>query len=315
MVISAIASIALVSCASKTEQRPDWIGGSINQSGSYLAGIGSGASQEIAADRARNDLAKIVGVTIEGFERSKTSNSAEGYDSAFSSAVNTRVSQTLSGVTIAERYYDEKNELYYALAVLDRAKAAQALTMELSQKELSMDELLNEAHEEKDALDRLRLLNEASKFAAERREIAALLNAIGDIPRPIFSGVEKDIISLKRAALRSIKFSINGDYEGKRLLAEAISAAGFTQTAQSKSDYEAVGYFKNSLRSENGWQWAVAKLETEIVDFRDGATRHIFTFEAEESSQDKQTAQDRAFKKLQNQLADNLLNAVLTGRK
>ncbi|MDR1911875.1 MAG: LPP20 family lipoprotein, partial [Helicobacteraceae bacterium] len=106
MVILAIASIVLVSCATKAGQRPDWISGSTNQSSSYLTGLGSGASQEIAADRARNDLAKIIGVTIEGFERSKTSNSAEGYDSSFSSAVNTRVSQTLSGVTITERYYD-----------------------------------------------------------------------------------------------------------------------------------------------------------------------------------------------------------------
>ncbi|MDR0664029.1 MAG: LPP20 family lipoprotein [Helicobacteraceae bacterium] len=316
LIVLALIGIGVIACADKAGSTaaapPKWVSGASDYPSSrYITGIGSGITRDIAADRARNDLAKTISVSVESAERSKTSSALKGeFESAFSSAVNVRVSQTVGGVEIAERYYDETNKIYYALAVLDRAKNAMRLGAELSQKELEVGVLLNEANVESDPLNKVKALSLANRLLNERREIAAILAVIDAMPPSAYKG-QSDILASRRAALRSVKFSVGGDYEGKKLLSEAISAIGFTLTEQDKSDYQAIGYFKNDVRAENGWQWARAVLETEIVDYEYGTTRRAFILEVKESSQTAQTAQARALEALRNNLAERLLDAIV----
>ncbi|MDR2151800.1 MAG: LPP20 family lipoprotein [Helicobacteraceae bacterium] len=315
LIVSAIVGFGFVACAQKSGENvaPKWIKGVSDYPASrYITGIGGGATQEIAADNARNDLAKTIGVSVESSTRSQTSAAHSGkYESAFSSAVNVRASQTIVGAEIADRYYDEASQIYYALAVLDRAKSAMRLAAQLSQKEIEIDALLKEANDESDALNKLRALNGAKTALDDRREIAAVLAAIDVAPPSAYLG-ESDVLTQRRAALRSVKFSVGGDYEGKKLLAEAIGAAGFTLADQSKSDYQAIGYFKNVVRAENGWQWANAILEIEIVDYEYGATRHSFNFEVKESSQNAETAKARALERMRSELPDKLMYFIVS---
>ncbi|MDR1451988.1 MAG: LPP20 family lipoprotein [Helicobacteraceae bacterium] len=311
--ILAIVGIGLVSCAHKTSAvaAPQWINGASGYEPSrYITGIGSGVNRDIAADRARNDLAKTIGVNIESLERSRVSGGSSGYENVFSSAVNVHVSQTVGGVEIADRYYDEDNNVYYALAVLDRAKNAMNLSAELWQKELALEALLNEASKETDALEKLRVLSKTTALLNDRRSIAALLSVIDAMPPPPFNA-ERDIEAQRRAALRTIKISVGGDYEGKKMLTEALADAGFTLIDQTKSDYQAIGYYKNEVGLDNGWQWATATLETEIVDYDDGSTRRFFSFVAKESSQNAETAKERARRKLREELGEKFFNAVV----
>jgi hypothetical protein len=309
--LAAVGAI-FVSCAQKTTgvSAPQWINGASGYAPSrYITGIGSGTTQDIAADRARNDLAKTISVSVESAERSRTSSGADGYENAFSSAVSVRVNQSVSGVEIADRYYDEANKIHYALAALDRAKNAMSLSAELSQKQLEIDALVAEAEDENDALNKLRSLNAANELLNERRSIAALLSVIDAMPPQAYSN-ESRVIASRRALLRSIKFSANGNYEGKRLLNEAIGAAGFTLTRPEESDYSAVGYYKVSVNADNGWQWANAALEVELVDYNDGATKKTIVFEAKESSQNAQIAKERAYEKLRSDLAAKFYEAI-----
>ncbi|MDR2638731.1 MAG: LPP20 family lipoprotein [Helicobacteraceae bacterium] len=304
LITLAVVGVGLVSCAPKgpSVPAPQWVTGASQYAPSrYITGVGSGTTQDIAADRARNDLAKTISISVESSERSKTSSGAGGYESAFSSAVNVRVNQTVGGVEIVDRYYDDASKIYYALAALDRSKSAASLRAELAQKELEIDALVAEAEDDSDALGKLRALNAAGALLGDRRSIAALLAVIDAMPSSAYAN-EGRVAAAKRALLRSIKFSVNGNYEGKRLLNEAIGAAGFTLTQQDESDYSAVGYYKISVNAENGWLWATASLLIEIVDYSDGATKKTETVEAKESSQNEQTAKERALEKLRGDL-------------
>jgi hypothetical protein len=311
---AAIAAIALISCASATkETAPKWVDGNPDYSANrYITGVGSGVSRDVAADRARNDLAKTISVSVESSERSKTAlNANETFEKAFSSEVHTRVNQTVSGVEIAERYYDETNGVYYALAILDRAKSASNLNYELAGKDLAIDALIVEASKSDDALEKLKLLSQATELSDERRATAAVLAAISDQPLAPFN-IDNDLLALKRAVTRSIKFSVGGDFEGKKLLSEALSAAGFVVADQTKSDYQAVGYLSQTAREENGLQWATAALEAEIVDYERGDKRNTFRLEAKDSSRNRETAKERAIAKLRNDLDKKLLAAIVS---
>ncbi|MDR3347082.1 MAG: LPP20 family lipoprotein [Helicobacteraceae bacterium] len=308
--------LTLAGCASQpapqSKAPPEWVlssGGSY-PIGSYLTGLGSGANQTIAADRARSELVKIISVTVESASSARTAMDADGYRSDFASRVFARSTQTIEGVEIAERWYDEANDLYYALAVLDRQRAASRLRSIVAHNDLEIDNLEQEALKQGD-LARLKLISSALELLKERVISVAVLSVLDD--RAVISSSKAlRLNALKRETIGNLTFGVIGDTEAVRVFSSALGAEGFAIATDSNYDYEARVSFNINVRDQNGWKWANAVLDAQITDRRNRTMHSSFRFEARESSQDTATAKARALKKLQRELHDKLLSSIVS---
>jgi TolB-like protein len=99
----------------------------------YLTGVGEAASGFAEAEaQARTDLAKRIEVQIEGEDRFLAVEATEGgYRYAVRSDVSEAVAVKLTGLTIEDRWQDSRSRRFFALAVLQREKAASAVRRDL----------------------------------------------------------------------------------------------------------------------------------------------------------------------------------------
>lgn len=122
----------------RAKGKPDWVSG---QSGkypreAYLIGVGIADTRGACEDRARAEIAKIFSTLVRAetaLSESET-NRKEGktdesrFQQSISQNVQTVSKKVLEGVEVVENWQDEATREHYALAVLDRAKAAAAVT-------------------------------------------------------------------------------------------------------------------------------------------------------------------------------------------
>ncbi|MDR2905694.1 MAG: LPP20 family lipoprotein [Helicobacteraceae bacterium] len=303
-----LAALLIAGCgaktpSSKTSGEPSWIKGNSGFSSAYLTGIGSGATQQVAADRARGDLAKAISVSVESAEQSRKTSSDTAYSAEFTSVVYARANRTLEGVEIAERYYDEKNDLYYALAVLDKRAAASRLASEISQTELEIDAILSRVSGS-NAISRLKLLNNAETLVKERRAAEAIRSVLDGMGGKLFMS-EADVKAKKAEAIKAISFSVSGDSEAQKLLRESLTAIGFTISPN--GTFDAAGEFNLEMTKDDRYHWAKAKIDVRLTDRAKGETAMSAEFAAEESSQNKDAAKNRAIAALRKTLGQEIL--------
>ena len=148
-------AVLLSACASAAKKpgpaaaaqtpRPAWVDGADAgyPRGRFLTGVSSADDLAAAKDRARGEISKVFSTQITlntAVAAAESTSEAQGKTSAFSSQNVTQnvraVSQkNLEGVEIAATWRDGASGQYYALAVLERAKALAAL----DQKVLELD--------------------------------------------------------------------------------------------------------------------------------------------------------------------------------
>lgn len=115
-------------------QEPDWIRGKSREYPGelYIVGVGSGDTRQDAESRARAHIAEVFSVDIKAdisVNKSETLMEHEGKVSGESkeitrSKIDMGLKKTLEGTEIVEVWQNPKDATYYALAVLDREKAA-----------------------------------------------------------------------------------------------------------------------------------------------------------------------------------------------
>jgi len=147
----------------------------------FLTGVGESSSSFPEAEaQARADLAKRIEVQIEGkdtFVALETSQT--GYEYAVKSDITEGVKITLSGLTIADRWVDATGRRYYALAVLNREKAAAAVRADL-------DDLSEQARA---------LVARAAEWEAQQEPLQALA------PLARLQGLAGDVQALRKRYL------------------------------------------------------------------------------------------------------------------
>ena len=126
----------------------------------YMVGVGfSDNGGNEADDAARLDLLKQIEVEIKGEEsavqtesiKSNTKSSSASSSIYVQSKVDSRVSMTISGLRIEERWVDRNHKRFYSLAVLDREEASDNLYRQLEEMKTRIDGLIR-AGEEAEAL-------------------------------------------------------------------------------------------------------------------------------------------------------------------
>lgn len=134
--------------------QPDWMTRPPGASSLYMYGVGiahaegdQAADRQRADDAARADIARQLRVTINASLTSTTSENTDigiAYDTR--QVVESSVSITLDGVEINKRHYDKKNKTYYALARLNRQRAADRFGQEVQSAAQRAGSLLDQAH-------------------------------------------------------------------------------------------------------------------------------------------------------------------------
>ncbi|MBX7150775.1 DUF4384 domain-containing protein [bacterium] len=104
----------------------------------YLQAVGAGSTIDEAKNQAFLNIAKIIEVKITGEQTYSSTEKISGKSGESSSTVveesKAAVNLDLQGLRIEDTDYNKKNKTYYALAVLDRQVAGQALRAEITDK-------------------------------------------------------------------------------------------------------------------------------------------------------------------------------------
>jgi hypothetical protein len=156
----------------KQGKRPDWIDkeSELYPSSMYLSGVGYASDRQSAEDNARSEIAKIFYSNIHSRTSSfqkymqTTSENKENVTERFDIEEITKVStrKVLSGVRIAQVFQQTKpDNIFYALAVLDRNQSATILKYKLQELDIEIRRLINNAEKEDDKLSKIKILKEA----------------------------------------------------------------------------------------------------------------------------------------------------------
>lgn len=221
---------------------PEWINGSSAKYSEkvYLIGVGVGDTLDAARSSARAEIAKIFRSRIvqSGREIRSERNSQNGSSSQFAmqqdTALSTSVStdELLQGVEIAETWLNDKQQTYYALAVLNKKKTQQALLQQITDLEEVIAGRLSQAKSAASPLDKLRALNSCLEALNRKDELLARKRVVDPvIVADVSSGSTRADIERQRSdMIGKIRFVLQADDTPNLAarLTEKITRMGFT---------------------------------------------------------------------------------------
>lgn len=225
----------LISCAASSpqqQQQPDWVGGSSAKypKSRYLVGVGSGAARQTAENEGRANIGKIFKVDIKAdikTTRAEVLEQSQGNtQGTLREEVNEKIDlglkKTLEGTEIAEVWKDPSGP-FYALAVLERSKAAAILRDRMRELETAIESETKTTESTKDKLTMLRALAKRKSLAAKRES----LNGDYRIVNPAGTGIafEQSLSDLSGALQKFLKNDFNVGLKGS-----GPDAEGFLQT-------------------------------------------------------------------------------------
>ncbi|OGQ98089.1 MAG: hypothetical protein A2284_05695 [Deltaproteobacteria bacterium RIFOXYA12_FULL_61_11] len=163
----------VLACAARA---PEWIHGSSGRYpfDRYMTGVGRGQSEDGARDSARAEIAKIfktyIASTTQVYTKALQVLSDKGQSETMSTALDevTKAStdKTLEGVIVAETF--EQGGVWYALAVLDRAKMRNSLMQRISNLDDEVGKLVVGAEATSDKVQRIKALKKAITLMLQR---------------------------------------------------------------------------------------------------------------------------------------------------
>ena len=203
---------------------PDWIHGESSRFSRerYLTGVGSGDTREAAEDGAYAALSRIFAAEI-----SQRSREWEKYlqvdvggktilqrDISIDQLTTVSTKKVLENVFIAENYLDEKTQVHYALAVMDRRQAGSALRERITSLDLEVEELLKRARKTGHKLEKVRLLHRAIRTILLRDAYNTELRVVnptgrGSEPLTHMGGIRQELQNFLTRNFR-IRVEVNG---------------------------------------------------------------------------------------------------------
>ena len=178
----------LAGSAVAAERQPEWVTGTprFYASELYIVGVGSGDDRSDAETRARAGVSAVFSVRVTGQTQVSASQKevVEGNRTKFSStqtviqeatAVTGRV---LEGVAIAETWEDPASHRIYALAVLNRKKAATVVRQKLQDLETAAKPQIAQLAAESDSMRRAGAGFRVQSLAAHREALVGDLRVI-----------------------------------------------------------------------------------------------------------------------------------------
>ncbi|PKM97418.1 MAG: hypothetical protein CVU77_06190 [Elusimicrobia bacterium HGW-Elusimicrobia-1] len=191
---------------------PEWLSGQSKKypAAGFITGVGAGSTMDSSRDVARAEIAKAFSMRIEQATvetSSERSSEATGGRAEISVDVvqktESKVVDTVEGVEIAQMWYDKKDKVYWALAVLDKAKYRRELSLKILSAEEKVMKSLESARQTMSFAEKLKNLSEARSAASVRDGLYLRRRVVDDMPSPplpddlSFSSIESEIADAK----------------------------------------------------------------------------------------------------------------------
>jgi hypothetical protein len=316
-------------CAGCARQaaRPDWVSGDSVQypPSRYLLGRGQGDSQQVAADRARAELAKIFRVaisdeTVDTEAVTTTVKDRKVQREQRAEAIRTVVTtadEVLEGIEIAKQWQDPQTQSHYALAVLPRARTAQSLRQRIAERDQVTEQYVAQARDSEDHLNKAGAIARALDSQRERitlQQQLAIVEAsvIATEPRRSVAQLQaqlEEVVRQTRIVTRTGDDAVGGLQE---TLAGALAHTGFAVVDNGQAHYMA--FFSlalDDLGKREGWYWLKGTLELRLSEMPGERMRGIKRWGIKVSAQQPSVAQQRALDQVSAILQQDLRMTIL----
>ena len=268
-------ALILAACAGGGRQAPPaWLSGPVAEypAERYLIGRGQGPTLEQAQDRARAELAKAFRVRIRAVSEDLTrfQRQAGGgqvtrrLQQAVSRQIRTQTDQLVEGVEIADVWRDPGSGTFYALAVLDRARAARRLRERMADLDGRSEAALRR---DGDALMRVRGLYAALQAQWTRAALAAAHAVVSTRPAPPPPVSLADLHKRLTDALVALRVHPEAEAPPLRAaLGDALTALGVT-VADGEAPYRLRARLEvRPVGRRADWFWLRGVLRLALVD-------------------------------------------------
>lgn len=308
--------------------RPAWVEGESPRwpRAANVLGVGSGDDEESAADRARGEISRVfssnvaVDTTVDESEANLTSGgkTSTSFSQLVAQKIQTASKKMLEGTEIVERWKDAATGRYYALAVLNKSKALQAVT----EKTTALDA---DAAQWKASLDAAGDKFSRAKAAAK---LAALLKGRLDLEndRRVLGGgtlaSTVDVSAAKAAAakaLAALDVVVASTGDGADALETGIvsglAAAGLTAKRGNPGDKGDIVVESQSATApvtggDERWKWSRATATVTMKDGREDKTFSRFDVSERQASADAGEARRRAVAALAKKASAKVADAI-----
>lgn len=244
--------IAVPTSSQKNTHKPVWVDRETARypSEEYLTGVGSGATRELAENAALASISKVFDAKINGItesiqrshsELSMGGHVKEAYKHQFSSSVSVATSKVLENIKIVERWLDDGQQVYHALAAMDRVHSSKIFSARIEEIDRDVQVLRQRAAGASDRIELMRTLNKKLKLLESRAIYNADLRIINADASSIAAPVSLADVQQQVQYYLSNEFRIGVDVSGKYnkqmhvAIIEALSKEGLSVEKNSQT--------------------------------------------------------------------------------
>ena len=273
-----ITCLLLLACASTNDQekRPLWIDNAQASypTTDYLTAVGQASKRDRATKNATANLAEIFYVSVHAETKILTEATKEASalgvtmesSTSLQRNIQTETDQAVSGVVIKDSWLSPSGE-YYALALLEKRKAAMALTesiMELDESTAEfIDHSINSAPNAIAALNALRSARDEQLARAMANLQLKQVSASG-IPTDISSAKIEKLITKKLASMQ-VSVVVPSSPSHAQTIQSGLAQLGVTVVPKSTIQISADIDIADPI-SINGWHWLRGSYELSIFE-------------------------------------------------
>ena len=306
---------------------PEWITlpSSVYPSEEYMNGTGSGINREAAELDAVRNLSSVFGQTVKSnnVASKKMEQALSDGKVSFSSAENLQQNITsqieaenLIGIEIAEYFYDKSEKKWYAIAILERKKAASIYQDYIEKNDAAIRQAIKESEKYPGTFYGYSEICFATEIATENDKLVKNLTVIDFEKGNEISG---KVVSLQKMQLAKKRFAeditifvkILGDKDNKIKSAfqDIFSKYGFKTSSSKKEKYILEGKYSSEISRKGKISYCVYTLDLDFSDDLQSESLFAINLKGREGSISESDAINRTYrvleKDIENQFSKN----------
>ncbi|MDD5628472.1 MAG: LPP20 family lipoprotein [Elusimicrobia bacterium] len=315
--------------ANPRNPKPEWVDGSSMEypRDKYLTGVGSADDRNTAGERARGEISKIFSsqITVNTASQAMESTvqvTGQKDQNSFSQSVSNSVEnvskKVLEGVEVPETWQDDASRVYYALAVLEKAKALSAITDKIADFDAQVKQWYAQMVQATDKLPRVKAGMKLLALFKARKGLENDLRVLDGkgMPNPVDEAAVR-ATAAKALSELDVAIDVSGtkSREVETGVVKALNGFGLQASAGAPSgpvDVLVTGEAETNPVEGTDPRWKFARSYV-TVSLKDGRTNKVFLqFDVAEkgSSGDYNTAARRSLANLAKKVAAQISDGI-----
>ncbi|MCH5283017.1 MAG: LPP20 family lipoprotein [Treponema sp.] len=318
-------SFAFAAKKSAPQAMPEWVNvpSAVYPNASYITSVGYASDRDSAEIKALQGIAATFGQSVKSeTEASQRMAQAKADGKVATASVNT-FSQNISrsvdvdsliGVEVKEFWLEQSTSTWYAIAVLDREKAAQIYGEMIKKNASAIKTLFSSGAEDKVSFEGYAVYDFAEDIAIENENHLKKVSVIKPVE---VDSLKQYCPSSKNYHAKKIEIAkqipicitVENDVNGRiaAVFQQTISAAGFRGTFDKSARYQlsATVTFERSDTTDGKTVRCRYNIESHILDLDNGQKLAPFSLTGRESHVDFTEAKNRAVKAIESKVKDD----------